>query len=70
VPGPPDPEPSDVVAEAVYGVEGPGGLLPDIGRIWEDPSSREALLRVARDAESDARLMLLSAHLLAVARVS
>jgi SAM-dependent methyltransferase len=56
--------------EALYGVEGPGVLLPDLDRRWEDQGARSELLRAARDAETDPHLILLSAHLLAVSRTT
>jgi ubiquinone/menaquinone biosynthesis C-methylase UbiE len=47
----------------VYGIEGPGWLLDDLGAL-----PRERLLALARDAEASPHLLALSAHLLAVAR--
>jgi len=54
----------------MYGVEGPGVLVPDLGTLWEDSATKESLLRLARDAETDPQLLLLSAHLLAVSRAA
>jgi SAM-dependent methyltransferase len=54
----------------VYGVEGPGWILPDITERMADPRQRAALLRVARMLEKEPAVAGSSAHLLAVARVS
>jgi ubiquinone/menaquinone biosynthesis C-methylase UbiE len=51
--------------DGVYGVEGPGWLLPER---WEDPAGRENVLFAARAIEDEPALSGLSAHLLAVAR--
>lgn len=52
----------------LFGIEGPGWILPDIVARMADDSRREALLRVARMLETDAPIIGTSAHLLAVAR--
>ena len=52
--------------EAVLGLEGPGWILPDFDDRWADTRKREDLLRVARALESEASIVGLSAHLLAV----
>jgi len=52
----------------LLGVEGPGWLLPDLDRRWEDPAERERLLEAARAIERDPALLGLHAHLLVVAR--
>ncbi len=57
-----------LTVEAVLGIEGPGVLVPDLERRWEIGQVRESLLRAARDAEADPRLIVVSAHLLGVAR--
>jgi ubiquinone/menaquinone biosynthesis C-methylase UbiE len=54
----------------VYGVEGPGWILPDVTERMTDPRRRAALLRVARVLETEPAVVGSSAHLLAVARVS
>jgi ubiquinone/menaquinone biosynthesis C-methylase UbiE len=54
----------------VYGVEGPGWILPDVTERMADPRQRAALLRVARVLETEPAVVGSSAHLLAVARVS
>lgn len=54
----------------VYGVEGPGWILPDVSERMADPRQRAALLRVAQMLETEPAVVGSSAHLLAVARVS
>jgi len=53
---------------AVYGIEGPGWVLPDFDARWEDPTRRDALINVARMLEREPSLVGASAHLLVVAR--
>jgi SAM-dependent methyltransferase len=50
----------------VFGVEGPGWLLPDFEARWNEPERREDLLKVARLLEQEASIVGASAHLLAV----
>jgi SAM-dependent methyltransferase len=52
----------------VYGLEGPGWILPDVAERMANPSPRAALLRVARMLETEPSLLGCSAHLLAVAQ--
>ena len=52
----------------VYGIEGPGWILPDISERMADSRRREALLRVARMLETESTVAGTSAHLLAVAQ--
>jgi ubiquinone/menaquinone biosynthesis C-methylase UbiE len=52
--------------QGVYGIEGPGWILPDIVERMADPQRREALLRVAGMLESESTVLGTSAHLLAV----
>jgi ubiquinone/menaquinone biosynthesis C-methylase UbiE len=52
--------------QVVLGLEGPGWILPDFDERWADPRLREDLLRVARALETEAPIVGLSAHLLAV----
>jgi SAM-dependent methyltransferase len=52
----------------VYGVEGPGWILPDVPERMATPPRREALLRVARMLETEPSVLGSSAHLLAVAQ--
>lgn len=54
--------------EGLYGVEGPGWILPDFAERWEDPARRESLLRVARALESEPSVVGCSAHLIVVGR--
>jgi SAM-dependent methyltransferase len=50
----------------VFGVEGPGWLLPDFETRWRDGRSRGQLLTVARLLEEEESVVGVSAHLLAV----
>ncbi len=68
--------PEDLRAEAqqaglavhgVYGVEGPGWILPDFADRWTNPDQRKALLHVARLLEMEPSVIGCSAHLLVVA---
>lgn len=52
----------------LFGIEGPGWILPDIVDRLSDDRRREDLLRVARMLESEPSMLASSAHLLAVAR--
>ncbi len=52
----------------VYGLEGPGWILPDVAERMGDAQRRTALLRVARMVETEPSVLGSSAHLLAVAR--
>ena len=54
--------------QGVYGIEGPGWILPDIAERMADAQRREALLRVARMLETESTVVGTSSHLLAVAR--
>jgi ubiquinone/menaquinone biosynthesis C-methylase UbiE len=58
-----------LLVEGVYGIEGPGWMLQDVGERMEDPERRESLLRVARLVETEPAVIGCSAHLLAVARL-
>lgn len=51
---------------AVFGLEGPGWILPDFDERWADPRRREDLLRIACALEREESIVGLSAHLLAV----
>jgi len=59
----------DFELDGIFGVEGPGFLMPDseIARFWQDKNLRELLLYVARITEQEPTLSGTSAHLLAVA---
>ena len=61
-------EAAGFVLEALYGIEGPGWLLPDFDERWADPGRRATLLRVARLLEKEPSVVGTSAHLLAVGR--
>jgi ubiquinone/menaquinone biosynthesis C-methylase UbiE len=52
----------------LYGIEGPGWILPDLTDRWSDPERRDALLRVARLLETEPSMLGCSAHLLAIGR--
>ncbi|MFL5495641.1 MAG: class I SAM-dependent methyltransferase [Gemmatimonadales bacterium] len=52
----------------VYGLEGPGWILPDVPERMADPDRRAALLGVARMLETEPSVLGSSAHLLAVAQ--
>jgi SAM-dependent methyltransferase len=54
--------------EGLYGVEGPGWILPDLSARWDDAERREVVLRVARALESEPSVIGCSAHLIAVGR--
>lgn len=55
------------VVEGLYGIEGPGWLLPDVHARLDDAGRRADLLRVARLCESESSLLGVSAHLVAIA---
>jgi len=57
-----------LLVEGIYGIEGPGWMLPDVGERLADPERRESLLHVARLLETEPAVIGCSAHLLAVAR--
>jgi ubiquinone/menaquinone biosynthesis C-methylase UbiE len=61
---------SGLTFEGLYGLEGPGWLLPDIEARIQDPRRLDDLLRVARALEAEPTVVGVSAHLLAVARKS
>jgi len=55
-------------APELYGLEGPGWLLPNFDKEWNDSKSRSKLLTVIRAMEREPTLIGQSAHILAVAR--
>ena len=57
-----------LIVDGLYGLEGPGWILPDVAARLADPRGRADLLRVARLLESEPAVLGVSAHLLAVAR--
>jgi len=52
----------------LFGIEGPGWILPDVAERLADARRRDDLLRIARLLESEPSILASSAHLLAVAR--
>jgi SAM-dependent methyltransferase len=54
--------------KGVYGLEGPGWILPDVGVRMADAVRREMVLDVARKLETEPAVLGCSAHLLAVAQ--
>jgi SAM-dependent methyltransferase len=58
-----------LILDGLYGVEGPGWLLPDVTARLADPRRRADLLQVARLLESEPSVLGVSAHLLVVARM-
>ena len=52
----------------VYGIEGPGWLLPDVGDRMKDPARRNELLQIAGLLQTEPHLLGANAHLLAVAQ--
>jgi ubiquinone/menaquinone biosynthesis C-methylase UbiE len=52
--------------QGVFGLEGPGWILPDFDQRWADARKQEDLLRVARALEREVAIVGMSAHLLAV----
>ena len=59
---------SGLALSGVYGLEGPGWILPDIAERMANPDQRAALLQVARSVETEGAVVGTSAHLLAVAQ--
>lgn len=60
-------EASGLATDGLFGLEGPGWILPDFADRWADPPGREELIRVARALESEPSIVGASAHLLVVA---
>jgi hypothetical protein len=54
--------------KGVFGLEGPGWILPDVAERMADPERRSTLLRIARMLETEPAVLGTSAHLLAVAQ--
>jgi len=54
--------------DGVYGIEGPGWILPDIADRMANPRRRSTLLRVAQLLEMESAVVGASAHLLGVAQ--
>jgi len=59
---------SGLIVDGLFGIEGPGWMLPDVGTRLMDARQRADLLRVARICESEPSLVGVSAHLLVVSR--
>ena len=57
-----------LVVQGVYGIEGPGWILPDVAERMADPHRRATLLQVAQMLETEPAMLSSSAHLLAVAK--
>lgn len=57
-----------LIVDGLYGLEGPGWILPDLAERLADSRRRAALLQVARALESEPSVLGVSAHLLVVAR--
>jgi ubiquinone/menaquinone biosynthesis C-methylase UbiE len=56
-----------LAVQGIYGIEGPGWLLPDIAERMQDERRRSQVLHVARLLESEPSVIGASAHILAVA---
>lgn len=61
-------EAAGLIVEGLYGIEGPGWILPDLVERWNDPEHRAALLHTARLLESEPAVIGCSAHLLVAGR--
>ena len=61
-------EAAGLAVEGLYGVEGPGWILPDFAARWEDPGRRAAILHAARLLEREPSVLGCSAHLLVAGR--
>lgn len=61
-------ERAGLIVEGLYGVEGPGWILPDLVERWNDPERRAVLLHVARVLETEPAVLGCSAHLIVVGR--
>jgi len=57
-----------LTVDGLYGVEGPGWILPDLADRWADPDRRAAVLHVARLLEGEPSVLGCSAHLLVMGR--
>jgi SAM-dependent methyltransferase len=57
-----------LAVDGIYGLEGPGWILPDVAERMGDAHRRASLLRVARMVETEPSVIGSSAHLLAVAQ--
>jgi ubiquinone/menaquinone biosynthesis C-methylase UbiE len=59
---------SGLAVEHLYGIEGPGWMLPDLSERWDDADRRAVVLRTARMLEEEPSVVGTSAHLLVVAK--
>lgn len=57
-----------LIVDGLYGIEGPGWILPDLPARMADPRQRADLLNVARVFESEPSVLGVSSHLLVTAR--
>jgi len=57
-----------LAVDGLFGIEGPGWMLPDVQERLNDPRQRADLLRVARMLESEPSVVGISPHLLLVGR--
>jgi SAM-dependent methyltransferase len=57
-----------LAVQDIYGIEGPGWIMPDVSERMADDHRRAALLDVARMMETEPAMVGSSAHLLLVAR--
>ena len=55
-------------AVQVFGVEGPGGLISDFDKRWNDAVGRGRILGMARLVEAETSMIGASAHMLAIGR--
>jgi hypothetical protein len=61
-------EEAGLVAEGLFGIEGPAWALSDLDAWIEDPARRAKLLDAVRRVEAEPELLGASAHLLLVGR--
>jgi ubiquinone/menaquinone biosynthesis C-methylase UbiE len=59
---------AELAVDGIFGLEGPGWILPDVTERMADARRRSDLLTVARLLESEPSMAGVSAHLLAVGR--
>lgn len=59
-----------LAVDAVLGIEGPAGFLPDLRERWLDPVMRERLLWLARTVEAAPVGLAMSDHLLLIGHTS
>jgi len=54
--------------QEVAGIEGPGWLARDFGRLWANPDQRERLLQCVRKVEHEPALLGASSHIMAIGK--